>query len=430
MLKHKRILIISILILLFAFRLIFGLCCQFWLEDELQVYLIGLKFYCTGHFPYYGPDIVYTSTQIPGALQGLLIGLPFFILHIPEAPYILLNLLSMSALCLLAFYFQKKFSSVPRWFTWIWLLTCPWALNYSTYVINPSYVLFGAIVFFIGFFEAVPKLSIGFMKPRTGFLLMGFALFWIYQLHMSWILLLPFIAFAFALNIRNAKWMIPMFIAGSMITASLLIPAYWVYGFHAGSSSVSSNIIFNVDNMKEIFSVLTRFLSFSSYELPHFVDTAGQPFYTFLTDYPFAAPFIAYVTVLGLIQVAYLIIAFFLKNTAADFKWIKYIALGGVIITYISFFFSIKGPSPHPYYLLFPLSMMYSFYCWQMLFHRKWFIIMMAAMLIAGIVTSSALTVNNYYRLSMYRNRSLALKAVQEKNYLLLGKRRCYDKNK
>ncbi|MEI6123090.1 MAG: hypothetical protein WCQ95_05610 [Bacteroidota bacterium] len=428
--KQKWILLFLILVFLFAFRLVFGLCKEFWLEDELQVYMIGLKFYTTGHYPYFGPDIVYTNTQIPGALQGLLVGLPFFILHIPEAPYILLNLLSMTALCLLALYFHKKFIKVPAWFSLIWLLTCPWALNYSTYIINPSYVLFGAILFFIGFFEAIPKMAVGFIKQHTGFLWMGFGLFWIFQLHMSWILLLPFIGFAFVLSIKNLKWNIPMFIVGCLISGSVLIPTYIAFGFHSGTDSVSSNMMFNTANFKEIFAVITRILSFSTYELPHFVDTGGRPFYAFLMDYPVAAPFIAFVTLLGLVQVGYLIVAFFLRNPAPDFKWMKYITLAAMLITWCSFFFSVKGPSPHTYYLLFPVAMMYSFYCWQPLFKRKWFTWLMIFMLLSGFITSSMLAHNNYYQISMYKNRYLAAKAVSERNYKVLGPRRCYDKNK
>ena len=91
----------------FAFRLVFGLFAEFWLEDEIQIYLIGLKFYSGGHYPFFGPDVVYTNSQIPGSLQGMLTGLPFFLVPIPEAPCILLNLLSFSSLFLLGFYINK-----------------------------------------------------------------------------------------------------------------------------------------------------------------------------------------------------------------------------------------------------------------------------------------------------------------------------------
>ncbi len=429
MLMKKRLVFLCILLLLFGFRLAFGLCKEFWFEDEMQVYLIGLKFYTSGNFPYFGPDIVYTHTQIPGALQGLVVGLPFFILHLPEAPYLLLNLLSMGALCLLALYFQKKFPQVPYWFTWLWLLSCPWTLNYSTHIINPSYVLFGSILFFIGFFESVPKLSIGFIKTRIAFFLMGFSLFWIYQFHMSWILLLPFIAMAFYLKRHELKSSILPFLIGSMLSAAFLIPTFWVYGFHSGSTSVSSNVVFNVDNIKEIFTVLTRFLSFASYELPRFLNMEGKSFFAFLMDYPFAAPFIAFVAFFGIVQVGYLIIAFFLKNSSKDFAWIKYITAIAIFITYLSFFFSVKGPSAHTYYILFPLAMMYSFYCWQELFSKRWFRILMMAMLLSGFITSGVVMHINYQKSSMYKNRSIPLKAIQAKDYKILGERRPYDKN-
>jgi hypothetical protein len=137
---------------------VFGLCSEFWFEDERQVYLIGLKHFTTHAWPYFGPDVT-NQIQIPGALQGRLISIPLFILRIPEAPFILLNLLSFSSLCLLAWYCTKRLPEVPGWFIWIWLMTAPWTLNFSTHVVNPSYVLPGAILFFIGFLETCPYTS-------------------------------------------------------------------------------------------------------------------------------------------------------------------------------------------------------------------------------------------------------------------------------
>ena len=36
-------------------------------------------------------------------------------------------------------------------------MTIPWTLNFSTSLINTSYILPGAIVFFVGFFEAIAR---------------------------------------------------------------------------------------------------------------------------------------------------------------------------------------------------------------------------------------------------------------------------------
>src|SRR5690349_1588556 len=80
------------LLALFAFRLGFGLTRELFFEDETQVFLIGLRYYATGVWPYFGADVVWTQSEIPGALQGLLVGLPFHVAPIPEAPYVLINL--------------------------------------------------------------------------------------------------------------------------------------------------------------------------------------------------------------------------------------------------------------------------------------------------------------------------------------------------
>ena len=117
-----------------------------------QIYLLGLKFYTTGTWPYFGPDVTHTI-QIPGALQGLVVGLPFYVLPIPEAPYLLLNILSFSSLCFFAWYCAKRLPEIPKWFLWSWLLTAPWTLDLSTHIYNPSYILPGAILFFVGAIE-------------------------------------------------------------------------------------------------------------------------------------------------------------------------------------------------------------------------------------------------------------------------------------
>src|SRR2546430_2188028 len=125
--SRKRWLIALLLVAAFLFRLGFGLCSEFWFEDELQVYLIGLKFFSTGAWPYFGPDVAY-QIQIPGALQGLVVGLPLYLAPFVEAPFVFLNLLSFGALALLAWYCSRRLPEVPPIIIWSWLMTAPWAL--------------------------------------------------------------------------------------------------------------------------------------------------------------------------------------------------------------------------------------------------------------------------------------------------------------
>src|SRR5918993_4276800 len=126
---------------LFIGRLAFGLTSEFWSEDETQIYLMGLRYYATGEWPYFGPDVVWTRTGIAGALQPLLVGLPLRLAPIPEAPFVLLNVLSFAALSALAWYICRRLASLPRWLVWGWVMTAPWTLQFSTHVNNPSYVL-------------------------------------------------------------------------------------------------------------------------------------------------------------------------------------------------------------------------------------------------------------------------------------------------
>src|SRR5690242_17630098 len=92
---------------LFAVRLAFGL----WfppvqpMEDEIQTTLLGLKYYATGDWPYYGndvitpPDNLVLQTQDPGPLEAFLVAFPLKLWPSPLAPFLWVNLLSMGGLC-------------------------------------------------------------------------------------------------------------------------------------------------------------------------------------------------------------------------------------------------------------------------------------------------------------------------------------------
>src|SRR5438874_13789800 len=92
---------------LFAFRLWFGLSSEFFFEDETQIFLMGFRYYATGQWPYFGPDVVWTKSEIPGALQPWLVGAPLKIVAVPEAPFVLLNLLSAASLAALALFVSR-----------------------------------------------------------------------------------------------------------------------------------------------------------------------------------------------------------------------------------------------------------------------------------------------------------------------------------
>ena len=103
------------LLSIFLWRLYYGLSQNFWHEDVLQIYLLGLKFVTTGAWPYFGPDVIHTQQQIPGAMQSVLVGWPILLSKMPEAPFVLVGLLSLGGLCFLAHYLSSRFKMISFW---------------------------------------------------------------------------------------------------------------------------------------------------------------------------------------------------------------------------------------------------------------------------------------------------------------------------
>src|SRR3954462_344393 len=97
----KRWRVPLILVLCFACRLAFGLTREFFFEDETQIFLLGLRYHATGAWPFFGPEVVGTGSELPGAPRALPAGLPLRLLPVPESPFVLLNLLSFTALAAL-----------------------------------------------------------------------------------------------------------------------------------------------------------------------------------------------------------------------------------------------------------------------------------------------------------------------------------------
>lgn len=158
------ILVAAVVILRFCY----SLTTEFWFKDEdvLQIYLIGLKSFTSGEYPYFGPDVIYTRVQIPGALLGTLVSAGWYLWKIPEAPYVVLNVLLDLSLGLLAWYSSRRLPEVPRLFIWAYVFLTSWSVAYLTRLINPSFVVPAAILFFVGIFEhwAAPDSDAGAIR--------------------------------------------------------------------------------------------------------------------------------------------------------------------------------------------------------------------------------------------------------------------------
>jgi hypothetical protein len=425
-----------ILAVAFLFRLGFGLSTPFWSydDDQRQIYLIGLKFYSTGQWPYFGPDVNYPSNiQIPGGLQGVLAGLPLYLCPLPEAPFVLVNILSFSSLCLLAWYSAKRLPGTPTWFIWAWLLTAPWTLNFSANVHNLSYLLPGAILFFVGFLEVCPFTSLNLISYRSAGFMMGFGLLWVMQLHLSWPILVPYVLGAFyyqyQISARQIASSIFWFVLGAALPGSLLVPTLLKYGLKDGLGGTNAAAQFNLDNLLQAYNlpegILGRFLSLASFEIPRFMGNHTPARLGVITREPWLGPFAGFLLLVGILQAIAMFVMWFSRNRSQlDWGAIKYLTLVTVCLFYVSFVFAFSGPNAHKLYVALPIAMTYGFYCWsKYLENSRWRVFAMIC-LTCGIVFHIGLGVDNLSRSSLYANREAVKRAISERDYRIAGERR------
>lgn len=430
----KRWRIALILGACFVFRLLFGLSREFFFEDETQIFLLGFRYYATGDWPFFGPDVVWTRSEIPGALQALLVGLPLRVLPIPESPFVLLNLLSFAALAALAWYVCAQLPDAPRWLIWGWLLTIPWTLQFSTHIINTSYILTPAIVFFLGFFEAVPVLSLGRWPVPLAFAAMGAAVAWLMQIHMSWPLLLPYAAGAWISRrsdgVRSLAIDAAAFAAGALLPAALLLPTFARWGLDAGSGGVLRNLQPHWVNPWIIATTLARFLSFASLEISRFITIDGAKRLEFFGRHPWLAPAAIAVFLVGVAQPLWMLVDACrpMRQWPASIprpKWeaLRRLVVASVLLIYTSYWFVLEPPQAHAFYVLAPIAFVFAAFWWSFVDSPRARRIA-AVVVILNVGLHAGLAWTQAPELSLYKNRSAVAAAVRLKAPEMFAHRR------
>ena len=430
--KHKKYLLLFIG--LFLFRTAFGLSQPFFSPDELQTYLIGLKWYCHGGWPYFGPDLLVTETgyysQIPGPLEAWMVGYPLVVFPVPEAPFLFLNLFSTGAIGLLAWYLSKRLPEISFFFLFAWIALLPWNLHESTNPINPSYLLLGSTLFFIGFLEAVPSFSKEYLPPAVAFACMGFGLIWDMQFHSAWVLLPPFVLLALALRLRDKRFHFVhdfvAFLMGAAPLVAVLVPTYIKYGFSQGVGGFHLMQAFNLANFKDFFTILFRFLSLPCFEVLRFL--TGPNLHHHLEFFKFL-PWLAipglFLLLTGWAQAGSLLVLGRWKDEKhPESRTLSKIVLFAFLLVWVSFCFTSKEPLAHIYYILMPLLVVYSLYLWSRWVDRRPWRILGLVCLAASLWFQTGYLVHMMRTQSLYTQRALVQKAIQEKNEKVLGERR------
>ena len=271
--------------------------------------------------------------------------MPLDLVPIPEAPYVVVNLLSMGTLCVFAAYLSRRLPGIPQWLIWGWLLTLPWTLEYSTHILNSAYVLPASLIFFIGFFEAFPPLTTGRVRPALALALMGAAIGWIMQLHMSWPLLLPFAGVALLARWREgpraASFAFVAFALGAATTVSLIVPTFLAYG-QDGGGDIGRNIdIHWRDPISTFVKTVARLLSFASFEVARFVAGTGRaPGYVYLAEHWWMVPVTILVWLAGNLHPLWMAATAFRRSTAiAEWAAVRWLAVATALGVTASFHF-------------------------------------------------------------------------------------------
>jgi hypothetical protein len=415
---------------LFAFRLLFGLSRELFFEDETQIFLMGLRYHSSGAWPYFGPDVVWTQSEIPGALQALLVGIPLKIAPVPEAPYMALNILSMTALAAFAWYITVRLPQLPKWLVWGWLMTVPWTLELSTHLINSSYVLPAAVAFFIGFFEAVPALRAGGISEPIAFGLMGSAITWVMQLHMSWPLLLPYVALAslseWRRGARSMAANLLGFACGLLSIGVLLIPTFVVHGMHAGTGGTLRNVRVHPVSPWIAITTLARFFSFASLEVWRFIAIDDGKRTMFFLRHPWIIPLTAVVWLAGIWQPIWMLREWFrTRSPFAEWRPLKALVAATIILIYASYWFVMEPAQAHAFYVLAPIAFIFAAYCWTFVDSPRWR--RMAAVILAtNIAFHAGLAWIQAPAQSLYQNRGVVAAAVRLKEPEMFAHRRSF----
>jgi hypothetical protein len=414
----------------FAYRLLYGLSSEFFFEDQTQIYLMGLRYFATGEWPYFGPDVVWTESEIPGALQALLVGFPFRIVAAPEAPFVLLNLLSVAALAAFAWYITRRLPRLPAWLVWGWLMTMPWTLNFSTSIVNPSYLLAPALIFFLGFFEAVPGVRAGVVPEWLGFAFMGAATAWVLQIHMSWPLLLPYMGAAWlaawkrgprAVAIDTASLML-----GLLAFGIFLIPTLAAYGVEGGSGGTLRNLQPHFVSPAVAVTTLARFFSFVSLEIWRFMATDDGKRQMFLLDHLWIAPLALVAWAASIWQPIWMLREWFRsKSPYPEWQWLRWLVAATILLVYASYWIVLQPAQAHAFYVVAPISFLFAAYCWTFVDSPRWRRIA-AALLVVNVLFHAGQAWIQAPEKSLYRVRAVVATAIREKQPEMFGHRRAF----
>lgn len=270
MIPNKTFSVTLFILILFLFRLFLGIQINFSHEDYTQVYLIGLENAFSGNWSYWGPDVVWSKTRLPGAMLGFLVGIPLRLTENQYAPIILSNLISCFGLILLSFYAKRRFPKLSIYFLLALFLLSPFMLFNGVVLLNTSYLIFSGAILFIVVFELFIYRNDLLWDVGYYFLALGIALLFTFQLHLSWVMFLPFVLVLFYFEwsrYPKQTWRnLSFFSIGCIIAGLTFLPTLFTYGSVMLSGS-GDNIHMDIRRMGRIVDLFIRYAGVATVDI-------------------------------------------------------------------------------------------------------------------------------------------------------------------
>jgi hypothetical protein len=245
---------------------------------------------------------------------------------------------------------------------------------------------------------------------------------------MSWPLLLPYAAIAWCVawrkGLRAVAANTAALMGGGLLTGSLLIPTFVVFGLHGGAGGTFRNMRPHWVSPYGALSMLARLLSFAGFEIWRFLTTDDPKRQTLLLRHLWITPLAVVVWAAGIWQPIWMVREWFrTRSRFTEWPALKWLVVGTVGVIYAGYCFVLEPSQAHAFYIVAPVAFMYAAYCWTFVDSPRWRRAA-AAMLAINIVFHLGQAWIQLPLKSLYRNREAVAMAVRLKEPEMFAHRR------
>ena len=401
---------------LILFRIFLGIQVNFSHEDYTQVYLIGLEHAFSGHWSYWGPDVVWSNTRLPGALLGFLAGMPLSLTLNEYAPIILSNIISGAGLILLSFYAKQRFPKLSIYFLLALFLLSPFMLFNGVVLLNTAYLLFSGAILFMVVFELFVYRDDVLWPPHFNFLALGFSLLFTFQLHLSWVMFIPFVFVLFYREWRTHPshgWKyLSYFTAGCILSGLTLLPTLFKYS-HVILIGSGGNVNIHWSRVTSIVDLFVRYTGIATLDVNqklnfiHLLSTQGW----------MGVGLIWTMKLFSLIQFIGFSVSFYFMQKSPEFRKSVLLFFLSLLMALGLYILSNKHLEMRTYILLYPIPLWLALFAYSYLMDFRFIKSILYVALVLLWVTSLGIAVSNFKGMYSFSSVETKIeKAIQDKN--------------